>query len=145
MRGLFVYGSLRFPEILDALLGRVPPLAPAAVPGFRVRALPGVTYPGMVADPDSTAEGVLITGLSDDEQRLLDEFEDELYEPALLPLADGSGLARAYVWRGETEPYDWDPACFAEHHLTAFAERCREWANGRSRSAHCPGNHRAPF
>jgi gamma-glutamylcyclotransferase (GGCT)/AIG2-like uncharacterized protein YtfP len=98
--GLFVYGSLRFPEILEILLGRVPPLAPAAVTGWRVRALPGVTYPGLVADPGTTAEGVLITGLTEAELRILDAFEDDLYEPAVLPLAGGAGRARAYVWHG---------------------------------------------
>jgi gamma-glutamylcyclotransferase (GGCT)/AIG2-like uncharacterized protein YtfP len=125
--GLFVYGSLRFPEILEILLGRVPPLAPAAVTGWRVRALPGVTYPGLVADPGTTAEGVLITGLTEAELRILDAFEDDLYEPAVLPLAGGAGRARAYVWHGPTEPYDWDPAHFAEHVLADFAESCRAW------------------
>ncbi|MFC5754567.1 gamma-glutamylcyclotransferase family protein [Actinomadura rugatobispora] len=129
--GLFVYGTLRFPEILEILLGRVPRLAPAAVAGWRVRALPGVTYPGLVADPDATAEGVLISGLTEAEQGLLDDFEDESYEPALLPLADGSGRARAYVWRGPTEPYDWDPGHFAEHALADFAKGCRSWLGGR--------------
>ncbi|GAA2397750.1 hypothetical protein GCM10010191_00520 [Actinomadura vinacea] len=130
VHGLFVYGTLRFPEILEILLGRVPRLTPAAVPGWRVRALPGVDYPGLVADPGGTAEGMLIAGLTEDERRVLDEFEGDLYEPAVLPLADGSGRARAYLWRGPAEPYDWDLADFAEHRLAAFAERCRAWRAG---------------
>ncbi|XVQ10682.1 gamma-glutamylcyclotransferase family protein [Spirillospora sp. CA-255316] len=130
-KGLFVYGTLRFPEILEILLGRVPRLAPAAVTGWRVRALPGVTYPGLVADPDATAEGVLISGLTEAEQRLLDAFEGDPYEPAVLPLAGGAGRARAYVWRGATEPYDWDPGHFAEHALAEFAESCRAWLGHR--------------
>ena len=38
---LFAYGTLRFPDVLTALLGRVPEQAPAAVDGWRVAALDG--------------------------------------------------------------------------------------------------------
>ncbi|GAA3953931.1 hypothetical protein GCM10023085_40580 [Actinomadura viridis] len=125
--GLFVYGTLRFPEILEILLGRVPGLAPASARGWRVRALPGVVYPGMVADPGGIADGILISGLTDAEHRLLDAFEGDPYGTAVLSLEGGAGLARAYVWLGPTEPRDWDPAHFAEHEMAAFADDCRAW------------------
>jgi gamma-glutamylcyclotransferase (GGCT)/AIG2-like uncharacterized protein YtfP len=127
---LFAYGTLRFPEILEILLGRVPDLLPASVPGWRVRALPGAVYPGMVADPGGVADGVLISGLTEDERRLLDAYEDAEYEPRLIPLGEGDSRARAYVWTGPTERYDWDPVRFAERDLTGFAEDCRAWREG---------------
>ena len=133
MRGsdLFVYGTLRFPEILEILLGRVPALSPASARGWRVRALPGVAYPGMVADPDGVADGVLLAGLTEAECRLLDAYEDPEYEPTLITLDGGGRRARAYVWTGPTEPYDWDPVHFAEHELARFAEGCRAWRSGQ--------------
>ncbi|MFB4318170.1 gamma-glutamylcyclotransferase family protein [Actinomadura sp. 21ATH] len=126
MNGLFVYGTLRFPEVLESLLGRVPALAPASVRGWSVRALPGEVFPGMVAEPGATAEGVLITGLGAAERELLDAFEGEPYEVVTVRL-DGGGEARAYAWRGPAEPYGWDAARFAEHDLPEFASLCREW------------------
>ncbi|MEU5876095.1 gamma-glutamylcyclotransferase family protein [Spirillospora sp. NPDC047279] len=129
--GLFVYGTLRFPAVLAVLLGRVPALAPATAAGWRVRALPGVVYPGLVADPGGVAEGLLVTGLDDAERRLLDAYEDDLYEPTLLALDDGRE-AWAYVWRDATEPYDWDAAHFAEHELDSYTEGCRLWRSEMS-------------
>jgi gamma-glutamylcyclotransferase (GGCT)/AIG2-like uncharacterized protein YtfP len=129
---LFVYGTLRFPEILEVLLGRVPELSPVSVRGWRVRALPGAVYPGMVADPAGVAEGVLVSGLTEAERRVLDGYEDAAYEPTIIPLDEGAGArrARAYVWTGPTEPYDWDPDRFAAQHLAVFAEGCRAWRAG---------------
>ncbi|GAA2620812.1 gamma-glutamylcyclotransferase family protein [Actinomadura fulvescens] len=124
--GLFVYGTLRFPAVLEVLLGRVPDLVPATATGWRVRALPGAVYPGLVADPAGVAEGLLITGLAPAERRLLDDYENDLYEPTLLSL-DGGEKAWAYVWKDATEPYDWDPAYFSEHELAAYTENCRLW------------------
>ncbi|MEW2353183.1 gamma-glutamylcyclotransferase family protein [Spirillospora sp. NPDC029432] len=128
--GLFVYGTLRFPEVLEALLGRVPRLSPARVRGWSVRALAGEVYPGMVAEPGAAAEGVLIIGLDPAERDLLDAFEGEPYEVVAVPL-DGGGEARAYAWTGPTEPHAWDVEHFAEHDLPEFAGSCREWREWR--------------
>ncbi|WP_445548822.1 gamma-glutamylcyclotransferase, partial [Frankia sp. CiP1_Cm_nod2] len=45
---LFVYGTLCFPEVARALLGRLPCSRPAAAAGWRAAALPGRAYPGPV-------------------------------------------------------------------------------------------------
>ncbi|WP_067490579.1 gamma-glutamylcyclotransferase family protein [Actinomadura hibisca] len=126
MNDLFVYGTLRYPEILQVLLGRVPDLAPATAPGWRVSTLPGLVYPGLVADPAATADGMLISGLTNGERALLDAYEDGLYEAVLLSLSDGR-QAHAYAWKGDTEPFDWDPARFAAEELAAFTVHCRTW------------------
>src|SRR3982074_2116547 len=76
---LFVYGTLLFPEVLQALLDRVPELIPASVAGWRVVALPGRVYPGLVLDSE-TATGFLIIDLATSEWQILDAFEDEQYE-----------------------------------------------------------------
>ena len=43
----FVYGSLMAPEVLQALLGRVPTRAPAAVAGFHRYRIPDRIYPAL--------------------------------------------------------------------------------------------------
>ncbi len=123
---LFAYGTLLFPEVLRALLGRVPPLAPATASGWRVAALPGRVYPGLVADQHATANGLVISGLDRAECRLLDAYEDIDYRLMAITLTDGRSCP-TYVWRGEVLAGDWDPHGFAADHLARYAERCARW------------------
>lgn len=122
---LFVYGTLRFPEVLDALLGRVPRLSPARVEGWRAAALPGRVYPGLVAAP-GVAEGLLVHGLSPDELEVLHAYEDVDYDVVELALADGR-TALAYRWLGEVADEDWDPDRFAAEVLAAYVPGCVAW------------------
>ncbi|MFI6578928.1 gamma-glutamylcyclotransferase family protein [Nocardiopsis sp. NPDC050513] len=121
---LFVYGTLLFPEILDALLGRVPDAEPAAAPGWRAAALPGRPFPVLVPGTD-TAQGRLVSGLSESERRIIDVYEDDWYELRPLELADGR-TGWAYVAAASTavSPEDWDADAFAAEHLAAYVEGC---------------------
>jgi len=126
MPDLFVYGTLRFPEVLDALLGRVPELAPARAEGWRVAALHGRVYPGLVAAADGVADGLLIRGLSVEESELLHAYEDVEYDVVEL-LLDGGGLALAYRWKGEVLDEDWDLEWFTREILARYVPGCVEW------------------
>ncbi|GAA2403644.1 hypothetical protein GCM10010420_33650 [Streptomyces glaucosporus] len=126
---LFVYGTLRFPEVLRALLGRVPARTPAAVAGWRAAALRGRVYPGLVP-ADGTVTGLLLEDLTPAERHVLHTFEGDEYELRRLPLTDGRHC-RAYVWSaGRVLPGDWNAEDFAECHLAAFAARCARLALG---------------
>jgi len=125
---LFAYGTLRFPEVLRELLGRVPELTEGTVADWRVAALTDRTYPGLIRAPGATAAGVLITGLAGGEWQLLDRYEDDDYGIEQLTLTDQRD-AITYVWRNEAEaaPHDWSAPDFARQHLADFALRCRAW------------------
>ena len=78
----FVYGSLMAPEVLQALLGRVPDRTEATVRGYRRFAIKDRVYPALVrsrgdADGDARVRGELIRGMSRRELAVLDWFEDE--------------------------------------------------------------------
>lgn len=127
---LFVYGTLRFPRILSALIGRSPVATPAAVTGWRAAALRGRPYPGLVAAPGGTATGLLLTGLSASEWRVLDRFEDDEYDLREIPLdgprhdrAPASGWAYTWANPAEVEADNWDAEHFAAHRLDAYAAR----------------------
>lgn len=125
MPPLFTYGTLLFPEVLHALIGRVPQSQIASADGWRVAALKNRTYPGLVASPGEIAHGRLLPGLSDDEWRLLDNFEDRKYELRQITLLDGqNGLA--YVWTDDTETCAnaWDIKSFILTHLPTYVKRC---------------------
>jgi gamma-glutamylcyclotransferase (GGCT)/AIG2-like uncharacterized protein YtfP len=124
---LFAYGTLRFSEVLEALLGRVPEHAPAIAPGWRIAALDGRVYPVLVPG-EGAAGGVLISGLTASEWRVIDAYEDDFYELERLTLVDGRP-AWAYLTRDRTAALavDWSPGDFTTRHLGAFAGETRAW------------------
>jgi gamma-glutamylcyclotransferase (GGCT)/AIG2-like uncharacterized protein YtfP len=123
---LFVYGSLQFPEVLFTLIDRVPDHRPATAEGWRVAALPNQVYPGLVPG-ETTARGYLLTGLTPEEWRVLDAFENPLYELTRVELTDGThGWAYACT-PDDVEPHDWSAEDFEAQHLPAYIERCAAW------------------
>ena len=127
---LFAYGTLRFAEVLRALLDRVPALTPESAAGWRAAALTGRVYPGLVRGPGAVT-GVLIAGLTRAELHVIDEYESGPYELERLTLSDGrDGWTYAWTDHAVVLPHDWSPAEFADRHLAAFAEKCRAWRDG---------------
>jgi gamma-glutamylcyclotransferase (GGCT)/AIG2-like uncharacterized protein YtfP len=124
---LFAYGTLRFPDVLAALLDRVPDHTPAIAPGWRVAALHGRIYPVLVPGPGA-AGGVLITGLTAEEWHVIDAYEDDFYELRRLTLVDGR-TGWAYLTRDPAValPTDWSPEEFSAGHLEGFAGECVAW------------------
>jgi gamma-glutamylcyclotransferase (GGCT)/AIG2-like uncharacterized protein YtfP len=124
---LFVYGTLRDPDLIAAVLGRQlrPGTAHAAhAPGFAAVYYPGRAYPALIRKPGGTADGLLLTGLSPFELDLLDAYEGTEYRREVIAamLADEPELheASAYLpaipipsdapawslsrWQQETKP-----------------------------------------
>jgi gamma-glutamylcyclotransferase (GGCT)/AIG2-like uncharacterized protein YtfP len=125
---LFAYGTLQFPGVLSALLRRVPEHAAGTAVGWRAAALAARNYPGMVRAGRATATGILITGLTPAEWRLIDTYEDDFYELRQLTLADGRrGWTYAWVNHAEVAAHDWSAPDFVARHLAEFTERCRAW------------------
>ncbi|MBX6387493.1 MAG: gamma-glutamylcyclotransferase [Frankia sp.] len=136
---LFVYGTLLFGEVVEALIRRRPPTSPAVLPGWRAARLPGRVYPGLVLAPGRRANGKLIHGLTPAEWAVFDDFEGDAYLLSQVEVAaagpagadgrDGAGppprRVLTYLWRDTTdvEPGDWDPDWFAATWLTRYVAR----------------------
>jgi gamma-glutamylcyclotransferase (GGCT)/AIG2-like uncharacterized protein YtfP len=125
---LFVYGTLQFPPVLGAVIGRVPAMVPATLSGWRAAALPGRVYPGLVPAAGGRAVGQVLSALTAGDWARLDHFEGDAYDRRELPL-DGGGRAWAYVWQDAAgaAAHDWDPARFAAIHLGDYVIGCAEW------------------
>lgn len=67
----------------------------------------------------------MLIGLSGDEWRLLDNFEDCRYELRRIALLDRQE-SLTYVWVDDAEacPNTWDAQSFAAIHLPPYVERC---------------------
>nr|WP_281190435.1 gamma-glutamylcyclotransferase family protein [Micromonospora matsumotoense] len=125
-----MYGSLTFPQVLTAVLGRVPTSRLAHAHGWRAAALLDRPFPALMPAPGATW-GARIVGLSDDEWRIMNAFEGPGYDLAAIELcALGSSWTYRYDdtkhhWQVATS--DWDRAHFARHELAAYQDRCTAW------------------
>ena len=80
MDALFAYGTLLFPPVLHAVVGRVPRSIAATLDGFARRRVAGELFPAIVEAPGERVAGVLYLTLDDRAWRRLDAFEGDLYE-----------------------------------------------------------------
>jgi hypothetical protein len=98
---LFVYGTLRDPDILAAVLARRlngEAMLPAVAPGFRAVGYPGRFYPALIRVPGAAAPGLVLTDLSPFERDLLDAYEGEEYRRALIPVMIAEELHQAFAY-----------------------------------------------
>lgn len=124
---LFVYGTLQFPAVLEVLIDRVPQRETATAPGWRVAALPGRVYPGLVPHPNGLAHGTVLKGLTAPEWTILDAFEDDEYDLRTIQLSNSSGTAWTYVWTAPAAQDDWHPDRFTTDHLPHFVTHSAQW------------------
>lgn len=73
---LFVYGTLRDPARVRALLGRTVSAEPAVLLDFALWPAPGFPYPLAVPSPGRQLEGAVLVGVGEADYRRLDEYED---------------------------------------------------------------------
>jgi len=98
---LFVYGTLRDPDLLAGVLARplrADAMLPAIAPGFRAVHYPNRIYPALVRVPGAAAGGVVLTDLSPFEGDLLDAFEGDEYRRDLVPVMIDEELHEAFAY-----------------------------------------------
>jgi len=144
---LFVYGTLRDPDVLEALLGHPLPdhqRLDATARGFAAVQYPGRVYPALIAVPDGDAPGLLLHGLTAIELRILDAFEGDEYRRDTIAVQTPSGTIKAGVYLpiaaigANATPWTLDqwtalhkPSVLAGERSTAAALRERLGAPGR--------------
>jgi gamma-glutamylcyclotransferase (GGCT)/AIG2-like uncharacterized protein YtfP len=97
---LFVYGTLRDPDLLAGVLGRSRKTTEisAAAPGFGVVHYPGRVYPALVRRPGGVAVGQVLTDLTPFEMDLLDAFEGDEYRREIVPVVIDEELHEAFAY-----------------------------------------------
>lgn len=124
---LFAYGSLMWPDILQAVAGRALPSQAATLRGYRRFCVRGASYPALRrATPDSVITGVVYEGLCDADWQRLDAFEGADYQRQTLKVgcAGRTLTAAAYLWRDAASDRladaDWSAQAFTRKGLGAF-------------------------
>jgi gamma-glutamylcyclotransferase (GGCT)/AIG2-like uncharacterized protein YtfP len=129
---VFTYGTLVFPEVMEAVAGRAFVSLAARLAGYGRVCVRGAVYPGARADATATIDGVLYLDVGRDALERLDRFEGELYErcPVRVLLEDRSTCAaQVYVvpaaMEDRLERTPWDLEGFRRDHLASYLARCR--------------------
>lgn len=113
---LFVYGSLLFEEVFQAVTGVSPPHTPAVLEGFARYRVRDATYPAIVPEAGARTEGAVYEELDAEAMRALDRFEGDMYtrEHVEVRRADGTtATVETYVFvaslRHLLTPEPWHP------------------------------------
>ena len=97
---IFTYGSLMFAPVWQRVVAGRYAALPATLREYRRYAVAGDTYPGMIASPGGSVDGVLYQNVEPDDIARLDHFEGADYRRTELDvdLADGSSqLVQTYL------------------------------------------------
>eukprot|EP00638_Chattonella_subsalsa_P006755 CAMPEP_0117750120 /NCGR_PEP_ID=MMETSP0947-20121206/10165_1 /TAXON_ID=44440 /ORGANISM="Chattonella subsalsa, Strain CCMP2191" /LENGTH=190 /DNA_ID=CAMNT_0005568199 /DNA_START=54 /DNA_END=626 /DNA_ORIENTATION=+ len=132
---LFVYGSLMSHDVLEILLGRVPETKVASIRGFHRKRIENEVFPAMVPFEGKSVKGLLLKGINQLEQEIIDVFEEDMYDKMIVEAEEEkSGTttqALAYVWnftRSSCKLYGtWD---YGEHfipNLSSYKEMCEDF------------------
>eukprot|EP00891_Asterochloris_glomerata_P002543 jgi/Astpho2/2543/e_gw1.00048.241.1_t len=129
-----VYGTLLSEEILNILLHRVPDMSLATVKGFRRHRIQGRVYPAIIpAEGGAEVQGMVLSGLSEPEFAVLDEYEDEDYYRTVTTaqLQDGKHIeTEIYVWVESKRDLlygTWDYQDFRKKHLSEYMAMCQDF------------------
>ncbi|MDF7822959.1 gamma-glutamylcyclotransferase [Pontiellaceae bacterium B12227] len=119
---LFAYGTLMWPEVLEAVMGRRMTGGSSTLPGYtRLRAKER-HYPVVIQCLEDSVEGVLYTGLTEREFQCLDAFEGEEYDRIEVEL--GGVRAQVYVlsnaWKHIATHEPWTPDQLRPEHVALF-------------------------
>lgn len=126
---LFAYGTLMWPEVLEAVIGRAPSGTPVTLHGFLRLRVKEEFYPALVdSHSHDVVDGVLYLDLTEAEFRHLDRFEGKEYDRR--EVCVGTQPAHVYVlndnWRHIADPRPWRPEDVKKQQLEAFCAECRE-------------------
>ena len=80
---LFCYGTLQLPEVMKAVIGHTYHGVNARLPGYAIYRVKDAVYPGIIESTDDETSGILYCGVNDEDLKVLDLFEGELYERRL--------------------------------------------------------------
>src|SRR3954453_14575985 len=98
---VFTYGTLMFPEVWQAVVGRSFDIVSGTAAGFEVFRVRDAVFPGIIArSGECSVPGVVYLDVDPPSMERLDRFEDDFYErqPITGDCGDGQQrIAEAYV------------------------------------------------
>ena len=130
-RRIFVYGTLQFPAIAEAVTGRRLASARAWLEGYARFQIKDAPYPGIAPRPNASVEGLVYEDVDPAALERIDTFEGEMYRRVEVTVTreDAAAVAaQTYVvrprWRVLLREADWDPNAFAREWHETYVRAC---------------------
>ena len=129
MADLFIYGTLQDKEVCEKVLDRSvqdEAMIPSFAPDFAIYQVAGVSYPCLLPEEGETAQGFLLTNLSQEDLARLDRFEGENYTRVPITImVNGYAYESCYYYPDANLETDgaWDFASWQANAKDAFLSR----------------------
>lgn len=97
---VFTYGTLMFPDVWRAVVGRMFASVEGTASGYAVFRVRDAVFPGIIAAADCVVRGVVYLDVDQRSLERLDRFEDDFYKRQAVHVACDDGhqrSAEAYV------------------------------------------------
>ena len=134
---LFCYGTLQIPEVIKTVTGRTHAGVTARLLDYAIYRVKTARYPGIVYSPDKETTGILYKGVSEEELKILDLFEGDLYERICLDVIKHNGKnQKAWVYvvpETQKEKLTHEPWHLKEFLEKDFEAFMRSYVNGRKK------------
>lgn len=93
---VFTYGTLMFPEVWQAVVGRAFASVEGVAAGYAIYRVSGAVFPGIIAASEGAAvRGVVYMDVDEPSVARLDRFEDDFYRRETLSIDYDDGRRRA--------------------------------------------------
>ncbi len=128
---VFTYGTLQIPEVMKLVTGLDLPSFPARLNGYQCLKIKSRTYPGIIKKPDQFIDGILYKEVGDHALKLLDQFEDVLYERSLVDIEGETEQAFVYIikdeYRYRLSDEAWSLGEFKRKYLNKYLKDINSW------------------
>lgn len=133
---LFVYGTLIFTPVMEAVTGRQHEGQAAKLHNFAAYKVVGDVYPGIWHLEGVSTDGILYQDIDAKDLEILDRYEGEEYNREILSIETEDGdTHRAWVYtyrpayRHMLSEVPWNPDYFNESELEAYVARLNKQAD----------------
>jgi gamma-glutamylcyclotransferase (GGCT)/AIG2-like uncharacterized protein YtfP len=122
---LFVYGTLKYPEIVTALTGKSILLTDAILVNYKVIGLKNKPYPGLIQYDGSIAEGKLLI-LEEESFSIIKKWEDVEYIiqniSVIVENTNTEAVTFLHIEKSEQLPILWDEINFKKNYLDDYIQ-----------------------
>jgi gamma-glutamylcyclotransferase (GGCT)/AIG2-like uncharacterized protein YtfP len=126
---VFTYGTLQFPEVMQAVTGLDLKPVTASLSGYQRFKIKERTFPGLIKKQGIITDGMLYRDLEEAAIERLDQFEDVMYERYLVDVQVNSETEQAFVYVTQKEYKDclldqeWSLEEFRSKYLKLYLKR----------------------
>lgn len=138
---LFNFGTMRDRQILELVLGHAAEdTQDAKLTGYRTARVKGKPYPALIkTDDDSDVSGLLVGGLSPEDLKRIEYYEEGLYGIKVLSVTTKGKTVKAKVYADYKDlpvlkDKDWNFETFLKEEKPDYIKEVEEWMSGYKES-----------